>query len=313
MFSFPPYGQFARIYADSVDPNALSPTAWRPQHSTAEREKTWLAWRKETVDLITAALWPIWDSASSTWVQGDPSEMMALTLADFELFDKINNDGVFDRHPTSPVAAASIPTHRQFFLDEDTAKLGERYYFYDTTLPATQLDKILPDFRHALGDKTGSLSIQVKQLIQRPRAYQIAKLLNRGHRFELAITSMTSSMSSGHCFQGCFISAGIYEAWLHRNFDSTLEQRMALGQFGVDIGDRRVLAGAHYPSDNLASWIMALRLIREVSTDKRVHRFLARSIIDQSLVFKLLDSSTNPRYSKALKTVKSLAENLDDQ
>lgn len=308
MISFPPYGVFARIYRDSVDPNALAPVVWRPDLPTAEREKTWLDWRYQTVELITSTLWPMWDDASSTWKNGDSSKMMALTLADFGLFDMIHQDGVFDRQPVSPVAAASIPTHRQYFVDEDTSKLADRYHFYDTTLPSAQLEKVLPDLRRSLSEKTSSLSIQVKQLIQRPRAYQVAKMLNREHRFELALTSMTSSMSSGHCFQGCFISAGIYESWLLRGFHPTAEQTTALGQFGVDIGDRRVFAGAHYPSDNLASWMMALRLVREVSSDERVHQFLSKSILEQSYVFKLLDSSSHPRYAEALDTVKSLAK-----
>lgn len=306
MITFPPYGQFARIYRESVDPHVLAPIAWRPILPTEEREATWIQWRTDTVELINVTLWPQWDETSANWLNGDAAKMQAITLADFELFAKIQNSGILDRQPVSPIAAMSIPSHRQYFVDEDTGKLGERYYFYDTKLPTAQLEKIIPDLRQTLKDKAGSVSIQIKQMLQRPRAYQVAKLFGQEHRFELAATSMTSSMSSGHCFQGCLVSAGIYEAWLTRGYTPTAEQLFALGQFGVDIGDRRVFAGVHYPSDNISSWIMSLRLIDEVCPDKRVGRFLANSIKTQSYVFQLLQASGKPEYVDALELVNSL-------
>lgn len=307
MITFPPYGEFARIYRESVDPTTLAPSAWRPALSKPERERTWLDWRDETVGLINATLWPQWDTSASAWMNPNPAAMEALTLSDFSMFDETHKSGVLDAQPASPLAAASIPTHRQYFVDEDTAKLGDRYYFYDTTLPSSQLDKVSTDLRAALKEKAGSVSIQVKHLLQRPRAYQVAKVLGREHRLELAATSMTSSMSSGHCFQGCFVAVGIYEAWLQRGFTPTPQQLLALGQFGVDIGDRRVFAGVHYPSDNLASWIMDLRLVGEVTTDKRVSAFLASAITERSFVYRLIAASNSKPHAAALDLVKSLA------
>ena len=307
MIAFPPYGQFARTYDESVDPAALAPTAWRPTLSQPEREATWLDWRKETIHLINESLWPQWDEKSSTWLNPDFARMEKLTSADFDLFAKLNASGALDSLPKTPVAAASIPTHRHYFVDEDTAKLGDRYYFYDTTLPSSQLDKFLPDLRLTLKEKAGSVSIQVKQILQRPRAYQVAKLLGKSHRLELATTSMTSSMSSGHCFQGCLVSAGIYESWLQRGYNPTNEQLIALGQFGVDIGDRRVFAGVHYPSDNLSSWIMDLRLVGEVCSDKRVASFLAKAITQQSSIYQELSKSGETAYNEAISIIRTLA------
>lgn len=307
MISFPPYGEFARVYRESVDPTSLAPIAWRQGLSKSERESTWLEWRNETVKLISETLWPQWSETQKNWINPDNAAMEALTLADFDLFGELGKSGVFDSQPISPVAAASIPTHRQYFVDEDSAKLGERFYFYDTTLPAAQLEMILPDLRTALKDKAGSVSIQIKQLLQRPRAYQVAKILGRDHKFELAITSMTSSMSSGHCFQGCLIAVGIYDAWIQRGYVPTSDQLIALAQFGVDIGDRRVFAGVHYPSDNLSSWIMNLRLVREVASDNRIQKFLADAILKRSTVFRLIDSSGLKVYANALALVKTLS------
>ncbi|KWV59178.1 hypothetical protein AS026_29185 [Rhizobium altiplani] len=218
---FPAYGEFALIYERSVDPQGLAPAAWRPTLPLSERESTWLQWRSETISIINRTLWPSWDTASNNWHAADESQMLGLTLADFDLFERLEATKILDTFPQTSTSAASIPSHRQYFTDEDTAKLGERYFFYDHTLPATQLDKLPSDLRAGLKDKAGSVSIQFKQIIQRPRAYQVAKLLGRPHTFELAITSMTSSMTSGHCFQGCFIAASIYEAWLTRGYIRT--------------------------------------------------------------------------------------------
>ncbi|MBD2055325.1 hypothetical protein H6F88_04675 [Oculatella sp. FACHB-28] len=308
MIVYPPYGQFARIYKESVDPASLAPNAWRPALPQFEREQTWLEWRNETIKLINETLWPQWDQTASAWFNPDHNRMHALTTADFELFSTIDGPAVLDQRPDTPVAAASIPTHRQYFVDEDTAKLGDRYFFYDVTLPSQQLDKLPSDLRQALKDKAGSVSIQIKQLLQRPRAYQVAKLIGQEHRFELAATSMTSSMSSGHCFQGCLAAAGIYEAWLQRGYAPTESQLAALGQFGVDIGDRRVFAGVHYPSDNLSSWIMDLRLLPEVCADKRVSRFVADAITKRSFVYRSIVASRKAAYSDALALVQSLAK-----
>jgi hypothetical protein len=307
IFNFPPYGRFSRLYQDGVKPKALAPTCWRPTLPVREREKSYLEWRQDTVALINQALWPMWDATAGTWLRGDSSKMMALTLADFELFSVLENAAVFDLQPESPVCAASIPSHRAFFLDEDSPRFGERYNFYDTTLPTRPLANLIPDLQFALKNMAGSVSIQIKQLLQRPRAYQVAEMLGREHKYEYAATSMTSSMSSGHCFEGCLIAAGICEKWLSCDYSPTELQLRALGQFGVDVGDRRVFAGVHYPSDNLASWIMDLRLVNEVCPDKRVGHFLANAIVNQSYIFKLLVTSAKPPHIDGVRLVQTLA------
>lgn len=308
MIEFPPYGQFARIYVSSVDPNSLAPNHWRPDCPKVERESSFLDWRNETVRIINRVLWPSWDAAESSWIEPNIDRMKELTEADFEGFDTLNSEAALDGRPATPVSATSIPTHLQYFVDEDTSKLGARYFFYDPTLPASELERFVTDLGESLVEKAGSISIQVKTIIQRPRAYQVAKIMGRTHRFELAETSMTSSMSSGHCFQGCLAAAGVYSAWLQRGFTPTDKQLAALGQFGVDVGDRRVFAGVHYPSDNLSSWIMDLRLIDEVCPDKRVGRFLADAITQQSRVFALIKQSGKGVYEDALGAVEALAE-----
>jgi hypothetical protein len=305
-FPFPPYGEFPTRYNDLINPAALAPPAWRP--NSTDRETTWGAWRDATLVIINQKLWPQWDSAQCDWISPDLPAMHALTNCDFDLLAQIQQSGLLNQKPATPVSAASIPSHKEFFVDEDTAKIGTRYFFYDTTLPGEQLQFFLngpTNFGDILRQKCGSASIQFKQKIQRPRAYQVAKLMGRAHRWENATTSLTASMSSGHCFEGCLLGAGIYERWLQTGFAPTAAQLEALEQYTVDIGDRRVFAGVHYPSDNLASWIISLRLVSEVCPDARVGQFLARAVGSKSAVFKIIKSSECAAYEPALSVLHS--------
>jgi hypothetical protein len=55
----------------------------------------------------------------------------------------------------------------------------------------------------------------------------------------------------------------------------------------VDFGDRRVLAGVHYPSDNVGSWITAMLICEHVCADggRLGREFLWRSISTKSMVY----------------------------
>jgi hypothetical protein len=62
-------------------------------------------------------------------------------------------------------------------------------------------------------------------------------------------------------------------------------------QYAVDFGDRRVMAGVHYPSDNLGSWLLALDLIPRVcspDTGAEVKRRIWTAISARSVIFRIL-------------------------
>jgi hypothetical protein len=307
---WPAYGALARAYADSITSAPLAPPAWKDGTDPASREATWLAWREKTLGYINADLWPRWDEASSEWVSPDIAKMQALTDADLALLKVLNNDKkLLDTRPTPPNAAVAIPLHRQFFLDEDgatgSAPLGTRYVTYDVTLPPEQVNKLPAGMIESLKAKCGSASLQFKSQLQRPRAYQVAKLLGVPHLWELAATSMSPSMSSGHCLQGCMMAAGVYEMWLSSGFAPDAKQRASLQQFAVDIGDRRVFAGVHYPSDNLSSWIIALNIVPKVYSAPEVAAFMWEAITGRSSVYQHISASGEAIYEPALRRIAS--------
>jgi hypothetical protein len=303
-FQFPPYGEFDRGYIEGINPHVLFPLAWRPHLTLDQRKESWLHWRRETLRLINELLWPRWDTETCAWIDPNLDLMIRLTERDFTLFGEIAGDAILHKQPKTAVSSKATPSHFDFFQDEDSGALGVRYNYYDVTLPMAQLAAVT-NYKVVLDAKagSGSVSLQFKQQLQRPRAYQVAQLMGKRHFYERAATSTTPSMSSGHCFQACILMAGIYESWLSDGFTPTSDQLAALAQFAVDIGDRRVFAGVHFPSDNMASWIIALRLVGEVCLERQVGAFLANAIQRHSYVYRLLKSSGFDEYKPALSEI----------
>ena len=62
----------------------------------------------------------------------------------------------------------------------------------------------------------------------------------------------------------------------------------ALLQLAVDIGDRRVFAGIHYPSDAIASWIVVKTLADHVFRNSEVKGLLLEAIKTRSEVYAKL-------------------------
>lgn len=305
---FPPYGALARAYQDSITSAPLPPPAWNQGSDVDSRDQTWRAWRERVLAVINAVLWPQWNEEAHQWVSPDLNRMTALTEADFSILTILNEENrLLDTRPTPRNAATAIPTHRQFFVDEDgTRPIGERYITYDVTLPAEHVSSMPSTMLIALKDKAGSTSLQFKSRLQRPRAYQIAKMMGRTHYWELAATSMSPSMSSGHSLQGCLMVGGVYEHWMESGFSPSPEQRASLQQFAVDIGDRRVFAGVHYPSDNLASWIIASNLAPYVYPSSDVAEFLWEAIVHYSIVFRHIEGSGTEIYKPAVQEILNL-------
>ena len=83
------------------------------------------------------------------------------------------------------------------------------------------------------------------------------------------------------------------------------------GQYAVDFGDRRVFAGVHYPSDNLASWVAVLRLIPWVFSQNGgfLVDFIRTAIIEQSAVYRLMQD-TFPRHDALSSPLAYLQSNV---
>ena len=100
-----------------------------------------------------------------------------------------------------------------------------------------------------------------------------------------ARTGSTPSLVNGHALHALIAGCTAFIAYAEHLSPRSVE---VLQQFSVDVGDRRVFAGVNYPSDNLASWFVALNLIPYVFAGEQseaAKRFLWSAISSKSKVF----------------------------
>lgn len=96
----------------------------------------------------------------------------------------------------------------------------------------------------------GHLALRFKDRFQRPRPYQSSRLLSSNIQPHLAKSAQTASFPSGHALQTYCTVAAILD---NVAISIPPEGLSAIMRLSHDVGDRRVLSGVHYPSDNYAS------------------------------------------------------------
>jgi len=281
----PPYGFHNDEYLMRLA-RAIVPGDWRgAPGSTQTPDEQWIDCRTKTLALIHEVLWPA--RVGGDWVGASAAFMNELTETDLQLMLDMQRRKVFDQPISPPGATKSSPTHRQLFFVEDQGTVP--FNQYDPTLEFRLLNKIPFLWTIGLPMKTAgsSVPLQFKVVLQRPRAYQTALLM--GHddfTYEQALSADTPSMCSGHCLQGTLVIGSVIERFLLDKEKLKPHDWHALEQWAVDVGDRRVLAGVHYPSDNLCSWLIAMRMADRVYRTAEVRRKLWHGISTRSVIYQ---------------------------
>jgi hypothetical protein len=247
------------------------------------------------IKVIEDVLWPTY---STGWPSGRQQHMEQLTRLDFVVQQKVA------KHLDEFVSPGSQMTHRNLFEIEDGPEdFGAEFDKYDGNAPFTLVQTIKDLSAKAASQdrKVGWGVVRLKQLFQRPRLYQ-ASLLLGNDRFEWqeAESSLTPSLPSGHALQGMMWVGAAVEQLL--NAGVTVSD--ALRQYLVDPGDRRVMAGVHYPSDNIASWLMIFLSVPFVFRNGDVKNEFWRAITERSLVYRLMDE-VGGLYRPALDALKA--------
>lgn len=271
---FAPYGHISRDYRLHADQTAVPPkfsVGGRPG-SAAE----WAAYVDREVTLMADFCWPRCDRATRSWVGMGRDRMEALTRADLALMKRLSEnlqlEASFPIPAPAPAPAPSpapVPeakrkglerSHLDLFHAEDRSArptLGVYLPKLEASLLA-DVDKAVGDWLEGYGDA----HIVFKLQFQRPRPYQMSYLLGGAsddYVYRFGASAVTPSLISGHSFSGLLVRCGaVLDKLLI--IERQLHGLAAMKQYMVDIGDRRVFAGVHYPSDNLASWFCALRL-----------------------------------------------------
>lgn len=240
----------------------------------------WASWLAEMARELASALWPCYEPQSNEWVGDAVDTMLDLTNADLKLMS------VLRTRLQQPLTLSDKPldlTHlKAFELEDEPRPTDPRYASLDAYVPKLAPD-VLETLKGAIKQHLydlGPAPLRLKELLQRPRAYQVALMLGvTDFRYQHARSAVSPAMVSGHAMQGLMGRCAGYLK-VRRDLERVPGAPEALEQYAVDIGDRRVYAGVHYPSDNLASWIVSLRLAGPmfVNAGGEAHAFMVRAI-----------------------------------
>lgn len=268
----PPYGTMWRDFERHAKDLSDAPGNW-PGGSAA-----YTAWVNATIDILAAAFWPRY---AGGWT-GNTSNMLPLSDLELRLMDRFQG-----LHFQEPVLAGLSPTHAELFRDEDE---GEFFQSAATYCPALlPLRRTLVPLMESASDRMHVMDLHLKYPFQRPRPYQMARLLGRDLRHEYALWAFTPSLISAHALEGAVACAMVYEWLLAEHPAEAVRLKGGLQQCAMDIGDRRVMAGVHYPSDGAASYVALLSAVGHIFPEPEIARFLVEAVRTQSKSFKLME------------------------
>jgi hypothetical protein len=255
---FPPYGL---VNAENVAFLSRRPVPLNfradPKSPLPSSAVEWEKWIDALAREMADFLWPVYDNGK--WNGKSTSTAVGLTRADLELI-RLLQPTMYKR-----IHGKQRETGRHFdaFLKEDPpgAPGPASFVFYESDFPA-YLQQELTDAITIGGREIARAPSQaLKRVFQRPRPMQIAMMFGMSDiQLQVSIIAITPAMISGHCVQGSLALAHV-ELAMGDFFDQAPPGvRDDVHRFLVDTGDRRVLAGLHYPSDNIGSWYVSLRM-----------------------------------------------------
>lgn len=289
--ALPPWGV---MNVDARGDHSIAvPCDWLPSPGATLQQRTdhFDAWFQETLETVNRVLWPAFDPRRQVWIGESVEFMEALTRADLDLMLDIQHPPSGISHFRSlfqaPLRTLSLKFHRSLYHAEDGTGIFDNFPLYcrnagDDVKAAMSTLCIAGDF-----DKQAPVNFRFKNALQRPRPMQMAQRFQKDEfEHEDAATSISPSMCSGHCLQGVLEVAAAVERLLDDKVTLSPEQLLSIAQWGVDIGDRRVMAGVHYPGDNLCSWFIFLRMADFVFHQPDAFRLMAYGIRYLSFIYQ---------------------------
>lgn len=303
--TLPPYGKpSVERSVNVLDPNEMND--WSSGNAA------WIAWRERYVEDISNHVWPKYDEDQEPkWVGGAAAFAQDASDAELDLMvSSFQNTDIISDLVRPPLHDSALNPHRNHlwhFYAEDRGGVPEGASEFEEKASVTPFSNIAFFDSHwaHLSQLVGSISqrklaglFSFKMNFQRPRPQQAAFILGKSD-FEYrnannhTHTGLHPSLPSGHCLQGFLLTCALVEMLGQRGALDGYDLR-GLKQYAVDFGDRRVFAGVHYPTDNIASWVIVLRLIPEIF--EAAHRpeimaFALDAIQNYSRVFELIDDN----------------------
>jgi hypothetical protein len=301
----PPYG-FMNEDDMSEVMNPVKPKAWLGSQADYDN------WFNYTLKTIQELLWPVFDPNSKTWIGRSKVWIEELTNVDLTLLRELYTSvpEAINRPVNAPGGLKPLKTHHELFVKEDleVTNWGLDYSTYDASFTDAQVNSLVSIITNTYGQKDGSAILRMKYHLRRPRPYQTAVLMGfNDFTYYEALTADSPSMCHGHCAQGLVLVGAVMERFLLSGTHLTPESWRALEQFAVDIGDRRVMARVHYPSDLLSSWFLVLTMADYIFATPEVKQHLWSAISKRSQMYALINSNGSPRYQGMLDAIQVAA------
>jgi hypothetical protein len=168
-------------------------------------------------------------------------------------------------------------THYEFFKYEDFDIFNFIvYYRYISHKYKQKFNKDAPCYDEIKKNisRFNKLILEIKVAFNRIRPYQASFIEKIPIKTYITYAGQTPSIPSGHSLYGFLFGALIFYK-LKNYFDSLEVDELKceldlLIRISKDIGHRRIMAGVHYPSDMLGSWIIFENIIKFLKIDDKI-------------------------------------------
>jgi hypothetical protein len=308
---FPPYGAMGYKWLAALDEKF----GLEYVHPAWGKITQWDAFSKDCVMFLQDNVWPVYDRATKQW-RGKAKKFMK-PLTDEDLGVLISWRKLYDTNPETRFLTRGNPSaireKLEVFLEEDGSGAGESVKHYSARV--FQL----------LGERAGSSPpqewmganiisvffvrpvIEIKRQCQRPRPCQAAYLLGYDKNFKQGSSNSftTPAMISGHAFQAIMGCAELYSQISRAGITLGPKDEDAFADYASDVGDRRILAGLHYPSDSIGSWLIAMRFAGVAYAKENGTKKFIRKAIKASAIWDVRGMKSRPHLNALLEKVET--------
>jgi hypothetical protein len=253
--NIPPYGVINQDGATYLAGRPI-PAGFRvkPSSTLVSDAIEWEKWLETLANEMADFLWPIYENGA--WKGKSSSNAEALTRADLQLMQTLTpkiDERIIGNNSLTVLQRAA-------FKQEDDAPPGPSFAYYQPRMPAVLSEELGKVIMVGGANIARPASQALKRLFQRPRPQHMALLMGMEDlKVQASITAITPAMISGHCIQGTMALAHVIFS-MGEALNTIAGSSDDIEKYLIDTGDRRVYAGLHYPSDNLGSWYVSLRM-----------------------------------------------------